>query len=122
MSRTYVQPGKVLNHTAGADIEAGDVVVIGDIVGVAQVDIANGGTGAVAIEGVHRLRKVAGAAWGQGDKLHWDASAASGAGAFAASITPATGDVSNCAIAAASAGSDDTVGEVRLTPGTGSGS
>lgn len=52
-----VQNGDLIDYTAGADIAAGDVVVIGSLVGVAPRPIANGETGAVAIEGVYSLPK-----------------------------------------------------------------
>lgn len=115
MGKTFRQPGAVLNHTAGADIDAGDVVVLGDTVGIALVDIANGEDGAVSIEGVHEVPKVAGTAWDQGDSLDWDASE----DAFGKGITPASGDVIGAAIAAADAGSAATTGEAKLTPGAG---
>lgn len=52
-----VQKGYQIDYTAGADIAAGDVVVIGSLVGVAPRPIANGETGAVSIEGVYSLPK-----------------------------------------------------------------
>lgn len=52
-----VQKGMYLDYTAGSDIAAGDVVVIGSLVGVAPRPIANGDTGAVAVEGVYALPK-----------------------------------------------------------------
>ncbi len=118
MSRTFKQPGLVLTYEngTGSAISAGDVVVTGDTVGVANVDIANGDSGALSIEGVHEVAKVSGTAWVQGDSLDWDASES----AFTKDIaTPAAGDVENCAIAAAAAASADTTGEVKLTPGAG---
>lgn len=117
MSRTYRQPGLILDHSnrSGNAIAAGDIVVMGDTVGIANVDIADGESGAVSIEGVHEVPKVAGTAWTQGDKLDWDASA----GAFAKGATPDAGDVIGCGVAALDAGAADTVGWVKLTPGTG---
>lgn len=56
---SYVQEGKLIDHTASGNIAAGDVVVIGSLVGVAPRPIANGAVGAVAIEGVHALPKPA---------------------------------------------------------------
>lgn len=52
-----VQKGMYLDYTAGSDIAAGDVVVIGSLVGVAPRPIANGDTGAVAVEGVYAMPK-----------------------------------------------------------------
>ena len=77
MSRqaTYVQKGHVINHLAGAEYAAGDVVVIGSRVGVAQVAIASGAVGAVQLGGVFEMPSVSSAAFAVGDKLYWDDSA-----------------------------------------------
>lgn len=116
MAKNYVQPGKVLEHTAGAAISSGDVVEMGNIVGVALGDMASGDVGSVQVDGVFTLAKTSGTAWSQGDALDWDTSA----GEFTKGLTPATGDISGCAIAAADAASADTEGAVllRAIPGT----
>lgn len=117
MATTFHQNGDVLDIVAGSAISSGDVVVTGDIVGIAVADIANGSTGSIAVEGVFKVAKASGEAWAVGDKLGWDASAS----AFDLTFTPATGDVTTCCVAAVAAGSADTVGYVKLTPGTGAG-
>lgn len=119
MGSKYTQKGDVLTYEngSGSDISANDIVVMGDTVGIALVDIADGEEGSVAIAGVYEVAKAAGTAWSQGDVVDWDASAE----AFDIGITPATGDVSGCGIAAAGAADADTTGYVLLTPGTGSG-
>lgn len=115
MTTKYLQEGAVLKHTAGSDINSNEIVVIGDSVAVALVDIDSGETGSVQTEGVFDLPKVSGTSWSQGDKLDWDSSE----GAFGKGITSEAGDVTGCAIAAADAESGDTTGEVKLTnPGT----
>jgi predicted RecA/RadA family phage recombinase len=52
-----VQSGEYLDYTAGSAIAAGDVVVIGSLVGVAPRPIANGDVGVVAVEGVYSVPK-----------------------------------------------------------------
>ena len=119
MTSKYVQPGKVLQYTnAGSAISAGDVVVIGKILGVALVAIANGATGSVAIEGVFTLPKVTAAVIPQGSNLLWDVSATK---FDVGTATPATGDVSGPpAVAFEAAGNGATTLAVKLTgvPGT----
>ena len=115
MSRTLVQPGDKITVTAGSAISAGDVVEIGNMVGIADVDIANGETGTVTIAGVHTVAKTTGTAWSQGDMIDWDTSASE----FHTGLTPATGDITDCAIAAADAASGAATGEVLLLPGRG---
>jgi predicted RecA/RadA family phage recombinase len=119
MGTTYLQPGRELTHAngSGVDIAADDVVVMGDCVGVALVDIADGESGTVSVAGVHTLAKVAGTAWTQGDKLDWQA--ATEAFTKIAGGAAYTGDILGCAFAAADAESADTTGEVALAnPGT----
>lgn len=115
MGSTYKQKGDVLDHTAGGAIAVNEVVVMGDIVGVANVALATGEEGAVSIEGVFQVTKVAGTAWSQGDKLDFDGTAE----AFDKGLTAGAGDVATCAVAAAAAGSAATTGLVKLTPGSG---
>lgn len=57
--KNYVQPGSTIEWTngTGANVVSGQPVVIGKVLGVACGDIANGGTGSVAIEGVFTLPK-----------------------------------------------------------------
>lgn len=122
MANNFSSPGKVIQYTASADIASGQVIAIGEILGVALVDIPNGGTGAVAIEGIFRCPKVSAAVIGQGESLVWDVSANDGAGAFDDNqAVPATGDISGPpAVAAESAGNGVTTLLVKLTgvPGT----
>lgn len=118
MSKNYVQEGDVIQYTAGANIAAGAVVAIGQILGVALVDIANGETGSVAIEGVFSVPKVSGAVIAQGESLTWDVSA----GAFDDNAaTAAAGDITGApAVAFEAAGNGVTTLKVRFTgiPGT----
>lgn len=119
MASNYVQEGKVIQWTnAGTAVAAGAVVKVGKILGVALVDIANGATGSVAIEGVFTVPKVSGAVIAQGENLTWDVSA----GAFDDNAaTPATGDVTGApAIAFEAAGNGVTSFDVKFTgvPGT----
>lgn len=49
MKAIFIYEGKSIDYVPAADVAAGDVVVIGDIVGVAQFDIPKGTLGAVAL-------------------------------------------------------------------------
>lgn len=122
MAGNYVQPGKVIEHTAGSNISAGSVVKMGNILGVALNDIANGSVGSVQIEGVFRVPKVSAAVIAIGESLTWDVSANAGAGAFDDNAaTPATGDVTGApAVAFEAAGNGVTSMLVKFTgvPGT----
>jgi predicted RecA/RadA family phage recombinase len=51
---------------------SGDVVVMTDMIGIAKVDFAAAGTGAVYIRGVHNLSKNTGVPFAVGDSAYWD--------------------------------------------------
>ena len=116
MATIFTGEGNIVDHIAAAPILSDDIVVMGDIVGVALTDIANAATGAVAIEGVFSVVKSAGVAWVQGDSLDWDGAASD---FDKDKAVPVAGDVENCAVAWLPATSGSVVGVVKLTPGTG---
>lgn len=56
----FVQKGDAIDITAGADIAAGEIVIIGGtLIGVAERAIANGAVGSVSVEGVYEVAKEA---------------------------------------------------------------
>ena len=119
MANNFKQPGDIITWTnGGSAVVSGQVVRIGQILGVALVDIAGGASGAVALDGVFTVPKVSGAVIAQGEALTWDASAA----AFDDNLaTPATGDVTGPpAVAFQAAGNGVTSMAVKFTgvPGT----
>ena len=116
MTTKFVQNGDVVNYTAGADIAAGDLVVMGHTIGVALTDIANGAVGAVAIEGVFTVPKVSAAVFVVGEKLILDVSATPPAFDDSAA-TPASGDITGGAVAMVAGANLETTCVVKLTPG-----
>jgi predicted RecA/RadA family phage recombinase len=117
MAKNRVQNGRRITYTAGADISSGDVVVVGNLVCVAMVDIANGDEGELAVSEVYNLPKLDAAVIGQGETVAFDVSAGE---VDDNAITPAAGDITNFGIAWEGKGA--TTGEtiaVLLTPGTG---
>lgn len=122
MSKNFNQRGAVMQLTAAAAIASGQVVKIGNMLGVAQSALAIGETGSINLTGVYTVPKVSGAVIGKGETLTWDVSANSGAGAFDDNAaTPATGDVTGAAaVAWEAAGNGATTMQVLFTgvPGT----
>jgi predicted RecA/RadA family phage recombinase len=117
MTVKFVQVGNVVDYTAGADISAGDLVLMSHTIGVALTDIANGDTGAVAIEGVFEgVPKVSAAEFAVGEKLILDVSATPDA-FDDSSATPATGDITGGAIAVKAGTNGQTTCTIKLTPG-----
>lgn len=96
--KNYVQKGGTIDVVLAAVIASGAPLVVGALVGVAEVSGAIGDTVAVKLEGVYTLNKAVGAI-SQGAQLYWDdtaknvtTSSASGANlavgyAFAAALS-----------------------------------
>lgn len=105
---SFKQPGRIIKYTnTGSAISSGDVIVIGNQIGIAFTDIdATTGTGSVCLEGVYALDAVNDAAFALGDSLYWDAGASKLTKASSGN-TPA----GICIEAKAEAG---TTGKVRL--------
>jgi len=72
MTTKFVQPGEVIDYTAGANKTAGQPVLIGIKLGVCIGDIANGSTGPVAMTGVYTVTKLGTDVVAQGAALYWD--------------------------------------------------
>jgi predicted RecA/RadA family phage recombinase len=71
----YVQDDDYVDYTPTADVASGDVVVQGDLVGVARKPIPAGTLGALAVEGVFDFAKATGGGSGfaAGTKVYFDA-------------------------------------------------
>lgn len=70
----YIQEGDYLDYTPGSAVSAGDVVVQGDLIGIAKGDIAANKLGALAVTGVFDFPKATGAstAISAGASVYWD--------------------------------------------------
>lgn len=71
MIARYIQRGESIDYVPGADVAAGDLVIVNDLVGVARLDIPAGTLGSVAVGGVYEMPKGA-AAIDFGKKAYWD--------------------------------------------------
>ena len=71
---TFVQEGDSVDYTPGAAVTAGDVVLQGDLIGVAKLDIEADRLGALAVAGVFDFPKTAGEgeAIDAGSTVYWD--------------------------------------------------
>jgi predicted RecA/RadA family phage recombinase len=71
----FIHDGNTLDYTPSANVSAGDVVVQGDLVGIAKLDISAGALGALAVTGVFDVPKASGAgtAIAAGAKVYWNA-------------------------------------------------
>ena len=75
MTVQFRQTGDAVDYTPGADVMFGEVVVQGELVGVAKHDIPAGKLGALAVTGVFNFPKAAGSSIPAGAKVYWNATA-----------------------------------------------
>jgi len=117
MAKNFVRDGDIITYSnTGAAIASGDVVVIGNLLGVALVDIAaTTGTGAVAIEGVYSLPKVSAAVIAQGETVVYKAGSGNIDDNLAALVA---GDLSVGCVAANAAAATTLFVDVMLNIGT----
>ena len=101
MTAFFVQDGNSIDYTPVAAVAAGDVVVQGDLVGVAKTPIAAGVLGALAVNGVFDFPKATGVgtAIAAGASVYWDEAdqqaktdSESGANKLLGKTTAAAGD------------------------------
>jgi predicted RecA/RadA family phage recombinase len=71
----FVQDGKSIDYTPESAVAAGEVKVIGDIIGIAKVAIPAGKKGSLAVEGVFDVAKATDEAITAGAKCFWNATA-----------------------------------------------
>ena len=71
----FIHDGDSIDYTPGAAVQAGDVIVQGDLIGVAKRDIAANSLGALAVRGVFDFPKATGAstAIASGASVYWNA-------------------------------------------------
>lgn len=72
MQARFVSSGARLDHTPSADVAAGDVVVVGDQVGVATMPIPAGSLGSLVTDGVFDVAKI-NEQQAAGTVVYWDA-------------------------------------------------
>ncbi|WP_140986815.1 DUF2190 family protein [Asticcacaulis tiandongensis] len=70
--RNYVQRGHSLTIPAPADVLSGGIVIVGELIGVANGDAKTGDSVDVDTVGVYVLPKVAALAIAIGDLVYWD--------------------------------------------------
>jgi predicted RecA/RadA family phage recombinase len=111
MSTTYIHEGNSIDYTPAADVAAGDVVVQGELVGVAKLDIKANTLGALAVAGVFDFPKAIGLgkAIAAGADVYWDATATE------ATTDDATGANKKIGRVVADATDNDTTVRVRMS-------
>ena len=74
MKARFVQQGATVDYVPVADVKAGEIVFVNDLVGVTRFDIKAGELGALAVAPapVFEVEKGAAVAFAYGTKVYWD--------------------------------------------------
>lgn len=110
MANNYVQKGEVLSLTAPYNVSSGGGLLVGALVGIAQIDALQNAQVQVAIEGVWEVDKVDAQAWAEGEKVYWDDSAKN--------FTTTSSGNTLAGVAAEAAANPTATGKLRLNGGS----
>ncbi|MCC7334045.1 MAG: DUF2190 family protein [Pirellulaceae bacterium] len=69
---TFEQQGDIIDHIAGTDLSAGDIIVAGSLVGQVVASVASGARVGLRVEGVIRAPKLSTDVVVVGAPLYWD--------------------------------------------------
>lgn len=110
MSRNFVHDGSRMVVTAPAAVSSGDLVIVGQMFGVAQASAASAASVAIRAGGVHSLRKLNGAStsYAAGANLFWDATNSN--------VTISATSNTRIGVAAQAGANTDVLAVVRLNP------
>ena len=72
MIAKFVQIGDTIDYRPATDVAAGDLVIRGEIIGVAKLDIPANTLGAISLTGIYDVEKI-NVAIDMGEKVYWDA-------------------------------------------------
>ena len=74
MKARFVQQGATVDYIPTADVKAGEIVIVNDLLGVSRYDIKAGELGALAVppSPVFEVEKSAAVAFAYGAKIYWD--------------------------------------------------
>ncbi len=104
--RNYLQSGEHIVLPAPADVSSGELVIVGNLAGVAAAAAENGALVTLAMEGVYTLPKLTTAVLAAGGAVSWDATAGH-------CVVPGTGKYP-IGLAVEAAGNSATTARVRL--------
>ncbi|MFD1806204.1 DUF2190 family protein [Pasteurella oralis] len=75
MAKNYIQDGDTLRFTATKSVKSGDVVVVGEMVGIAITDVENKTQGVLRVTGVFNVKAKQSEDIKKGVLLYWDENA-----------------------------------------------
>ena len=85
----YIQEGREIDYTPGSDVDAGEVIVQVNLVGIAKAAIDSGDLGALSVSGIFDVQQNA-EIIAAGDAVYWDANGDSVSGTAGEGAATAT--------------------------------
>lgn len=76
MKARYVQKGDSVDFIPNTDLEAGEIVRLGSLIGVTRIPVKAGTLGTLTLAGVFDVVKPAGITFAQGGNVYWNGHAA----------------------------------------------
>jgi len=111
---TFVKDGVAIDYTPAADVNAGDVVVLGSIPFIAKNDIEADALGALAAEGVFDVLKD-GSSFTAGDAVYWNTTGTPVGGSATGAATSTAAGAYLMGVVVKDAATGDTTVRVKLT-------
>lgn len=74
MKARYVQRGDAVDFIPSVDLEAGEIVRLGNLIGVTKISVKAGTRGTLALAGIFDVLKPAGMTFTAGSSVYWDSS------------------------------------------------
>ena len=111
MKARYIQRGESIDFVPTADVAAGDILKLGQLIGIATLDIKTGELGSLALVGVYVITNVGLAEFAQGALVAYDFE---NGFATTAEISPDSTPIGH---AVSAAGRSDTTVLVRIEQG-----
>ena len=72
MKAKYVNCGKSVDIVPTKDIAAGEIVIRGNLIGIAHLDIPAGVLGSLSTEGIYNVEKSSGVTFEVGSFVYWN--------------------------------------------------
>lgn len=76
MKAKYVQKGDAVDFVPNVDLDAGEIVRLGNLIGITRLPVKAGTLGTLALAGVFDIEKPAGITFPQGNNVFWNGQAA----------------------------------------------
>ncbi len=79
MKAKYIQKGDSVDFTPSVDMDAGEIVRLGNLIGITKTPVKAGTLGTLAVSGIFDVQKSAGISFTAGSNIFWNSEAGTAA-------------------------------------------